>query len=247
MSTAPQHRPDGPPPAAPSPAPEPTPRKRARPEPLELQARQRDLLAAARKLLRKGGAKAVTMRAVADMVGMSTTVVYALFPDKAALIAHALDDDLKRLARHLQQAQQGAQDPYDALERVAQAYVAFGVTHPQSYRLMFMDPRPAIPQEDMAGERDNPRQRAYTLAYTLAANLLRQQTGAEPAVQTVDAAAQLLWQTLHGITTLRITLDAEPWFTRIPAADNVHHMVQVLVTGLGQIGATPPRAPDRAP
>lgn len=130
-----------PPPPAPDQAPPAVPRARRRDK--ELQARRRDLLAAARKLLRKGGAQAVTMRAVADLVGVSTTVVYALFPDKAALIAQAVDDDLKRFSRHLLQALAQASDARDALRQVARAYAAFGVAHPQAYRLMFMEARPA--------------------------------------------------------------------------------------------------------
>jgi AcrR family transcriptional regulator len=208
------------------------PRKRARPGATELQTRRRDLLAATRKLLSKGGTTTVTMRAVADMVGMSTTVVYAMFPDKAALIAHALDDDLKRFSRHLQQALHGAGDARDALMRVAQAYVAFGVAHPQSYRLMFMEPRPAMPVADMAGEHGNPRQQAYDLACGVAAGLLRELADGTPAPGAVDATAQLLWEALHGITSLRITLEADPWFERIPTTENVQRMVQVLLAGL---------------
>ncbi|MBN9365455.1 MAG: hypothetical protein J0H59_00310, partial [Comamonadaceae bacterium] len=49
---------------------------------------------------------------------------YALFPDKAALIAQAVDDDLKRFSRHLQQALAQASGARDALRQVARAYAA---------------------------------------------------------------------------------------------------------------------------
>ena len=222
-----------PPPPSPQLEPHPAPAAaRPRRRDKEQQARRRDLLAAARKLLRKGGASAVTMRAVADAVGVSTTVVYALFPDKAALISQSVDDDLKRLSRHLQQAMAKASDPRDALRRVAHTYVTFGVTHPQAYQLMFMEPRPASAIADSSIEFGNPEEDPYALGRALAANLLRQ-PGAEPPAQAdIDTAAQLLWEALHGVTSLRITLGDDPWFERLPLEQHIDRMVDVLAAGL---------------
>ncbi|MBB6563721.1 AcrR family transcriptional regulator [Acidovorax soli] len=198
----------------------------------EMQARRRDLLAAARKLLRKGGAQAVTMRAVAEVVGVSTTVVYALFPDKAALIAQAVDDDLKRFSRHLQQALAQASDARDALRKVARAYAAFGVAHPQSYRLMFMEARPASPVEDSSIEFGNPSEDAYALARTLADGLLREAGGPPPAQADIETTAQLVWEALHGATSLRITLGDDPWFARLPLEQHIDRMVDVFAAGV---------------
>jgi len=218
-----------PPPQVTAPTP-PPPRRRDK----ELQARRRDLLAAARKLLRKGGAQAVTMRAVADLVGVSTTVVYALFPDKAALIAQAVDDDLKRFSRHLQQALAQASDARDALRQVARAYATFGVAHPQAYRLMFMEARPASPVEDSSIEFGNPNEDAYALARTLADGLLHEAGGPPPAQADIDTTAQLVWEALHGVTSLRITLGDDPWFARLPLEQHIDRMVDVLTAGLLQ-------------
>ena len=124
-------------PAPPDPARSTGPRLRDK----EQTARRQLLLTAARRLLRKGGAQAVTMRAVADEVGVSTTVVYGFFQDKATLITQAVDGDLKRFAHHLERAVQEACSPADSLLRVAVAYVTFGTAHPQSYRLMFIGHR----------------------------------------------------------------------------------------------------------
>lgn len=219
-----------------SPKPEPnkpplTPPRASRRD-KEMQARRRDLLAAARKLLRKGGAQAVTMRAVADLVGVSTTVVYALFPDKAALIAQAVDDDLKRFARHLQQAQAQAGDARDTLRKVARAYAAFGVAHPQVYRLMFMEARPASPVEDSSIEFGNANEDAYALVRTLADSLLREAGGPPPAQTDIETTAQLVWEALHGVTSLRITLGDDPWFARLPLEQHIDRMVDILAAGV---------------
>ncbi|MDO5693172.1 MAG: TetR/AcrR family transcriptional regulator [Pseudomonadota bacterium] len=196
------------------------------------QSRRHDMLAATRKLLRRGGVPAVTMRAVAHAVGVSTTVVYALFPDKAALIAQAVDGDLKRFSRHLQQALAGGEDARDAVRRVAHAYVAFGVAHPQSYRLMFMEPRPASAIDASSIEFGNPAEDAYALARMLAERVLAATDGQAPMQARIDTAAQLLWEALHGVTSLRISLGDDPWFERLPLRAHVDRMVDVLLAGL---------------
>ncbi|MGP1629603.1 MAG: TetR/AcrR family transcriptional regulator [Giesbergeria sp.] len=213
----------------------------------EQQARRQLLLSAARRLLRKGGAAAVTMRAVADEVGVSTTVVYGFFSDKAALIAQAVDGDLKRFARHLERAVSEADSPADALHRVAQAYVAFGMAHPQSYRVMFMEPRPASAVEDSSIEFGNPSEDAYALARALVDGLLA--TEAVSADETtVEMAAQMFWEMVHGITSLRISSGDDPWFHRLPVVDHVARMVRVFIGGLLQdihVGQSPAAATRR--
>ena len=214
-------------PAPPDASINPRPRRREK----EQQARRQLLLAAARRLLRKGGAQAVTLRAVADEVGVSTTVVYGFFSDKAALIAQAVDGDLKRFARHLRQALEQASSPADALQRVAQAYVAFGLGHPQSYRLMFMEPRPASRVEDSSIEFGDPSEDAYALARALVESLLDGEAVSAPD-STVEMAAQMFWEMLHGITSLRISSGDDPWFHRLPVAEHAARMVRVFVAGL---------------
>ena len=197
----------------------------------EQQARRQLLLAAARRLLRKGGAQAVTMRAVADEGGVSTTVVYGFFSDKAALISQAVDGDLKRFARPLQQAVNAACSPADALQRVAQAYVAFGMAHPQSYRLMFMEPRPASAVEDSSIEFGNPSEDAYALARVLVEGLLEGQAVVAEE-RSIEMAAQMFWEMVHGITSLRISSGDDPWFHRLPIGEHVERMVRVFIAGL---------------
>lgn len=204
----------------------------------EQTARRQLLLTATRRLLRKGGAQAVTMRAVADEVGVSTTVVYGFFQDKATLITQAVDGDLKRFAHHLERAVQEASSPADSLLRVAVAYVTFGTAHPQSYRLMFMEPRPASAIENSSIEFGNASEDAYALARALVEGLLAGQ--AVPIDErTIEMAAQMFWEMVHGITSLRISSGDDPWFHRLPVVEHVERMVRIFIAGLlHDIGAS---------
>ena len=107
-----------------------------------------------------------------------------------------------------------------------------------------MEPRPASAVQDSSIEFGNPSEDAYALARGLAQALLLELSASEPSSQEIDTTAQLLWEMLHGIASLRITLEDDPWFERLPLAQHVERMVQVMVAG---IASSRPAAPTQSP
>ncbi len=89
--------------------------------------RQREIVAAARTLLEAEGPEAVTMRAVADAVGMRAPSLYVHFPDKAALLDALVADALAEMAAALA--------PARTLAHLAAAYRAQALAHPHLHRL----------------------------------------------------------------------------------------------------------------
>lgn len=197
----------------------------------EASQRRNAMLAAVRKLLQKGGVQAVTMRAVADAVGASTTMVYALFPDKAALIAQSVDRDLKKLSRHLLEASEGEGGATGKLRRVAHAYVAHGIAHPLQYRLVFMERRPPSAIEDSSIEQGNVSEDAYALVCALVAGMLDEH-GMTLAQQEVETVAQMVWESLHGLVALRICTGDDPWINRQGVPEHLDLMLDVLLQGI---------------
>jgi|GEM_PF-144475 len=197
----------------------------------EASQRRSAMLTAVRKLLQKGGVQAVTMRAVADAVGASTTMVYALFPDKAAMIAQSLDKDLKKLSRHLLEASQGGASATEKLRRVAHAYVAHGMAHPLQYRLVFMEPRPPSAVEDSTIEQGNVTEDAYALVCALVVDMLAEQGIALPQ-QGIETVTQIVWESMHGLVALRICTGDDPWINREAATAHLDLMLDVLLQGI---------------
>jgi AcrR family transcriptional regulator len=89
-------------------------------------SRRQQIVQAARALLEQGGASAVTMRAVADRLGIRAPSLYKHFPDKEALEMAVISTGFAEQAEAFA-ALEGAEDPLTALVR---AYRAWALEHP---------------------------------------------------------------------------------------------------------------------
>lgn len=104
------------------------------------------IVAAARRILETEGLPAVTMRAVAESVGVRGPSLYKRLPDHAALLRAVSDSVVADLSRTLAGAGETtgetagrAADPRADLRSVAMAYRAFVHENPNGYRLLFAD------------------------------------------------------------------------------------------------------------
>jgi AcrR family transcriptional regulator len=140
-----------------------------------------DIVIAARKLLETGGPDAVTMRAIADRLGIQAPSLYKHIPDKAALEAAIIAAGFAEQAETFAKAIARSRDPLTALSR---AYRAWALEHPHLYRLMTNRPidRDRLPQGVEA-------------------------SAADPLVKACggDAnRARAAWAFAHGMTSLEI-------------------------------------------
>ncbi len=100
-----------------------------------------NIVHAAASLLAQGGREAVTTRAVAAAAGVQAPTIYRHFGDMRALLDAVAGYGF---AAHLQKKSGGAQskDPLEALREGWNLHVAFGLSNPAFYALMYGDPRP---------------------------------------------------------------------------------------------------------
>jgi AcrR family transcriptional regulator len=111
----------------------------ARPVAEPLTPRARQIVAAARELLEQEGPDALTMRRLADRLGIRAPSLYKHLPDKAALEAAIIATGFEDAAAAFEAAMDGATEP---LATLAAAYRAFALDHPHLYRLMTDQPLP---------------------------------------------------------------------------------------------------------
>jgi AcrR family transcriptional regulator len=95
--------------------------------------RAREIVSAAREILNAEGLDAMTMRRIADRLGIRAPSLYKHFPDKQSLEAAVISDAFEEQARTFEQAVAGSDDP---LWDIAIAYRRFAHAHPDLYRLM---------------------------------------------------------------------------------------------------------------
>ncbi|MGA8149464.1 MAG: TetR/AcrR family transcriptional regulator [Terriglobales bacterium] len=148
------------------------------------------ILHAARKLWRKGGEKALTMRAVAKAAGTNTPAVYRRFKNRQEIL-RAL---LRRLQREIAALLSPCRSPGEAAER----YLQFALSDPHEYALFYAHayqlPRPA--RSGVAPLRE------HRPSMALIEDLLAKQLGGTPADHTRLSLA--LWTLAHGTAMILI-------------------------------------------
>ena len=172
---------------------------------------------------------AVSIRAIADRVGVSAPSIYRHFEDKEALLNAVCADVFAQLVVGIEDAVAAASDPIDALARAGRCYVEFGLQHPEHYRLVFMRPvtKPipvtrdeligglapqALPESDPVFGGDA---LAGSQAFKALHDLVSEVLALFPKRTRPDAfaATTTIWMSVHGITSLRITKPDFAWPT----------------------------------
>lgn len=187
---------------------------------------QRDaIVAAARRIVATDGTAAVTMRRVADAIDYSPASLYAHFANREALLAalcaegmHALRATLDAAAATL------ATEPRTRLVALGEAYVAFALERPQTYRLMFMQNETLTKAVfETAASSGDDGARALALFTACFEELI----GAGVLPRTADPASlcEASWTAVHGIASLRLACRD---FLRTPDAELVEIVVGAL-------------------
>ena len=166
-----------------------------------------EILAATEALLVKtGSVDDVSVRQIADAVGVTPPSIYLHFADKEALVNAVCERHFRELDRVSAQAMAGVGDPVKAIRAMGCAYVRFGLERPEQYRILFMskevDPSPAAYLERLKGLSGFNR---------LVEAVQRCMDAGAFAKGDVFAVACCLWAGVHGITSLLIAKPNFPW------------------------------------
>ncbi len=103
------------------------------------------LISAAARLLDSGGQAGVTLRAVAEQVGVSHNAPYRHFRDRSALLGAVAERDFHYLREAFNAVAEG-EDSRRALLQACAALVDYARRHKARYRLLFSDP--GLPQDE---------------------------------------------------------------------------------------------------
>lgn len=152
------------------------------------------ILEAASALFLKGGATALSVRAIAARAGISTIGIYSHFNGKQGIL-DALFIEAAGLVSATMDAGDHTGDPKQALMAAAGAYLDFAKNHAAHYRLFFgeTDPDYTPSKEAQDAARD-----AYRKLLRNAALVAPQ--GANP--EDVEKTALAFWAQLHGFVGL---------------------------------------------
>jgi AcrR family transcriptional regulator len=181
------------------------------------QLREQIIEAVERLLVETGDEAAVTIRAVADAIGVTPPSIYLHFADKDEMLFAVCERHFAELDRVTQEAAAGSDDPIESLALRGRAYIRFGVERPEQYRILFMG-KPSRTPEGFDLERLG---NAAAFGHLL-----------EHVVRCVDEGllvgdpmqiSLVLWAGVHGLTSLLISKPEFPWPPVDEMADRLCH------------------------
>jgi AcrR family transcriptional regulator len=216
---------------------EPLKRRRA-PRGSGEQLREEILDAATELLLETGHAKAVSIRSVAQRVGVTPPSIYLHFADKDALLDavcgryfEKLDEEMQRVAS---QSRKAHPSTIDVLRAQGLAYVRFARQTPELYRIATMaESRPGS-DVDMALNSS-----AFVHMRNSVEALMAE--GIYPPGDATTLALEL-WTVAHGVAALLISRPYLPWGDAEAFADR---LMKAVCIGHIVSGAIDPDVPPR--
>ncbi len=177
--------------------------------------------------MRSGSEDAVSIRAVADEVGLTAPAIYRHFPDKAHLIFEVCARRFDVMnAEVVEPAVRSSTDPVEVLRALARGYVQFGVANPEHYRIMFMGHAAHTPElyaDARILESGSFGAVVPVVQEGMDRGLLRHDLG-DALVLTWT-----MWAALHGLVAIAV---AKPEMPGPPLAEQVTAMIDVVMRGL---------------
>jgi AcrR family transcriptional regulator len=177
--------------------------------------REEILAAAERLLIKTGDVEAVSIRAVADAVGVTPPSIYLHFADKNELLWAVCERHFNVLDQVMERATAGIDDPIQSLVRRGRAYIQFGVENPEPYRILFMS-KPAATPANFPPERMLQSASFGHLVEAVTRAIQEGDISGDPMLVSIS-----LWATVHGITSLFISKPDFPWPDRERVIDTL--------------------------
>lgn len=192
------------------------------------QLREDILDATTEQLLQTGHAKDVSIRSVAQQVGVTPPSIYLHFADKDALLDAVCARYFEKLDEEMQRVAADQPAAIDVLRAQGLAYVRFAVKTPELYRIATMGAGRPGSDVDIA---------LNSSAFVHLRNSVEQLI-AEGVFQPGDATATalVLWTSAHGVAAMLISRPYLPWGDAEEFADRVLRAVVMGEIMSGVIG-----------
>ncbi|GGF19858.1 hypothetical protein GCM10011611_27300 [Aliidongia dinghuensis] len=192
-----------------------------------------EILVAAKALFLEQGVENVTTRRIAERVGISQAALFTYYKTKDDILGQLMLNAFQELARAIAEVDRTAADTLDWLRRGIAGYIAFGLQHPDEYRLAFMvmkQHKNAPDDEPGEGHRVGFPvflQLERRVADAMAEGLVRRDLGPSMLV------TQALWASIHGLVAILIARP-RPHFPWEDHDALIKVQTELLLTGLLQ-------------
>jgi len=163
----------------------------------ELDSMRSRMCDAALDIFRSHGTEAVTLRALADVLGISHTLPYRYFENKDALLAGVRLACFGLFDSYVRQRERTEAGPLERVFSVVDAYVGFVFEHSVEYTLIFATPQPPpLRYPDLLAARKR--------LFDHAVNLVELCIDAGHVHGDARELTHCVWASLHGLLSLHV-------------------------------------------
>jgi AcrR family transcriptional regulator len=195
--------------------------------------RMGEILAAASALFVEYGFENVSTRKIAEKVGISQAALFTYYKTKDEIFSRLVQDAFDELGRSLGEIEAQATDGRDWLRRCVAGYIAFGLGHPDEYRMAFMIMKPhhrnpELPMPLGGGHQVGMAvfgQLIAKVAQLMNDGVIRSDLGPPSLV------AQILWGSIHGLVAALIARP-KPHFPWDDPEVLARTQAEILLSGL---------------
>jgi AcrR family transcriptional regulator len=193
--------------------------------------RHGEILAAAKQLFLKEGYQTFTTRGLAARVGLSQAGLYVYFKSKEEILDAVCRTTFEGLVQRFRAVTAASNQSPSLIGRLVEAYVEFGLEHPEEYQLTFMAGHSALKftrRKDLARpfEQQGIGVQSFLLFRDQVARML--ETG-QLKGGDVTLVTQIIWATAHGLVSLMI---ARPGYLLSDRRALVGAAIDTLMMGL---------------
>ncbi|QRN97234.1 TetR/AcrR family transcriptional regulator [Archangium violaceum] len=183
------------------------------------------ILTAARDIVLREGFGGLSMRKLAEAVEYAPATLYVHFQNRDEIARELSRRGFQELLGFFEPVV-GIADPLERLRAVAEAYVRFGMGHPETYRLVFMED-PKLSSAVLHGGPDDPGARSFHVLEAAFEELAAQ--GRLAADADPRRLAEVFWTGVHGVVSLKLTCTN---FLQTPAEALTDTFTRTFLDGL---------------
>lgn len=181
--------------------------------------RREEILQAAKELFLEQGYDSTTIRKIADRVGVSAPALYLYFQDKEQMMLALCDQTFGHLIESIGEIEKSVAEPRERIRQFGEAYLRFGLKHPDEYRLIFLGSN--VPESvRKVGHRmptndpTRPGVNGSIVFQRLVSVLVEAEASGLKLNYPADTCAELCWMGMHGLASALILKPEFPWSNR---------------------------------
>lgn len=171
---------------------------------------RQEILDAARAILLAEGYAHLSMRRIAERIEYSPTTIYHYFNNKDDILYHLCVETLERQYEVLSRAGEDQHPPYHRLRATLRAYIDFGLSEPDRYKIAFMVDVSRYVSTASILEQGSVADKLIALM----CQRVQEALVAAGCSRDVKSVFEALWAHCHGLVSLLIGHPDFPWTER---------------------------------